>query len=216
MMRQYGLEIEKKSGDPVNWRNIDWASTDIRQYRAIQPPGPKSVLGHVKFSFPSQHTIYMHDTPDKWMFRQGQRTLSHGCLRVQNPMQLAEMILKEDKGWDKAKVEALSRSGPRNNEIPITKEIPIHIVYFTEWVDDDGHLKTFRDIYGHEKRITLALDGKWDKINKGRDHLAPVEPDFNPQALAARVERREQEIEPSAQKGATIGDMIGQALGLSF
>ncbi|WP_325457351.1 L,D-transpeptidase family protein [Hyphomicrobium sp.] len=214
LMRQYGLQLETKSGKRVNWRNYNWATTDIRNFIVIQPPGPKSVLGRVKFSFPSQHTIFMHDTPDKWMFRPAQRTLSHGCLRVQNPMQLAEMILKEDKGWDTAKVLDLDRHGPLNNEIPITKEIPIHLVYFTAWVGDNGKLKTFRDVYGHEKRITLALDGKWSKIKKGHDHLAPVKPDFNPAAMAARVQSRNEEVAPSAQKSATLSDIIGSAFGL--
>ena len=85
MMRQYALQIQTKDGNNVDYRKINWATTDIRNYEVIQPPGPKSVLGHVKFSFPSQHTIYMHDTPDKWMFRPAQRTLSHGCLRVPVP-----------------------------------------------------------------------------------------------------------------------------------
>jgi murein L,D-transpeptidase YcbB/YkuD len=214
LMRQYGLQLETKSGKPLDWRKINWATTDIRNYHVMQPPGPKSVLGHVKFSFPSQHTIFMHDTPDKWMFRQAQRTLSHGCLRVQNPMQLAELILKEDKGWDAAKVKELDRSGPLNNEVPITKEIPIHLVYFTAWVDDNGKLKTFRDIYGHEKRITQALDGQWSKINKGHDHLAPVEPNFNPERMAARVHSEDADVSRSAQKDATLGDIIGSAFGL--
>jgi murein L,D-transpeptidase YcbB/YkuD len=215
LMRQYGLQLETKNGQRVDWRKYDWASTDIRNFIVLQPPGPKSVLGHVKFSFPSQHTIFMHDTPDKWMFRPAQRTLSHGCLRVQNPMQLAEMVLQEDKGWDTAKVATLDRSGPLNNEIPIAKEIPIHLVYFTAWVSDGGKLKTFNDVYGHEKRVTLALDGQWSKIKKGRNHLAPVEPNFNPAAVTARSSRNE--TSPSrraAQKNATLGDIIGSAFGL--
>jgi murein L,D-transpeptidase YcbB/YkuD len=216
LMRQYGLQIETKNGKRLDWRAIDWSKADIRDYEVTQPPGPRSVLGHVKFSFPSQHTIFMHDTPDKWMFRQAQRTLSHGCLRVQNPMQLAEIILKEDKGWDSAKVAELDRSGPLNNEVPIEKEIPIHLVYFTAWVDDAGKLKTFRDVYGHEKRVTQALDGDWDKINKGHNHLAPVEPDFNPEALAASSPDRSPNLTRSAQKNATISDIIGNALGLPF
>jgi murein L,D-transpeptidase YcbB/YkuD len=220
LMRQYGLQLETKEGRVLDWRKIDWANSDIRNYEVTQPPGPKSVLGHVKFSFPSQHTIYMHDTPDKWMFRAAQRTLSHGCLRVQKPMQLAEIILQEDKGWDKAKIAELDRSGPLNNEVAIDKEIPIHLVYFTAWVGDDGKLKTFRDVYGHEKRVTQALDGQWDRIDKGRDHLAPVEPEFNPAAVAAKAQGRDDDMDPnlsrSAQKDATLGDMIGNALGIGF
>ncbi len=113
------------------------------QLRSGAAARPKSVLGHVKFSFPSQHTIFMHDTPDKWMFKPVRRALSHGCLRVWKPMELAEMILREDKGWDADEIAELDRSGPLNNEVPITKEIPIHIVYFTAWVTDDGKLVTF-------------------------------------------------------------------------
>ena len=224
LMRQYGLQLETKDGKTINWRTIDWNKADIRDYDVTQPPGPKSVLGHVKFSFPSQHTIFMHDTPDKWMFRASQRTLSHGCLRVQKPMELAEIVLKEDKGWDAEKVAEVSRSGPLNNEILIDKEIPIHLVYFTEWVSEDGKLKSFRDVYGHEKRITQALDGDWDKINKGRDHLAPPQPEFGGRNISAADSDDEQTpigVRPpggrrSVQKNATIGDIIGDALGLGF
>ncbi|CEJ83535.1 ErfK/YbiS/YcfS/YnhG family protein [Hyphomicrobium sp. GJ21] len=214
LMRQYGLQLQTKDGRRVDWRQYDWSSTDIRNFIVLQPPGPKSVLGRVKFSFPSQHTIFMHDTPDKWMFRPAQRTLSHGCLRVQNPMQLAEMVLKEDKGWDAAKIAELDRSGPLNNEVPISKEIPIHLVYFTAWVTDDGKLKTFNDVYGHEKRVTLALDGQWSKIKKGRNHLAPVEPSFNPGAVASKSRGRDSATRRSAQSNATLGDIIGSAFGL--
>jgi len=209
-MRQYGLILQTKDGKTVDWRNIDWTKTDIREYEVIQPPGPKSVLGKVKFSFPSQHTIFMHDTPDRWMFRSAQRTLSHGCLRVDKPMDLAEIILKEDKGWDADKIAELNRSGPLNNEIEIEKKIPVHLAYFTAWVDDDGKLKMFRDVYGHEKRVTQALDGQWNKINKGRDHLAPVRPGFSPDAVARTTPAQKKARE------ATVGDMIGSALGLSF
>ena len=174
-MRKFALEVETKDGAKVDWKTIDWSSTDIREYEVVQPSGPKSVLGHVKFSFPSQHTIYMHDTPDKYMFNASRRTLSHGCLRVQNPMELARMILKEDKGWDAEKVAELDKAGPMNNEIAIDKRIPIHLVYFTQWVTDEGKLKSFADVYGHEKRVIQGLDGKWDAIDHGYDHLAPVE-----------------------------------------
>jgi murein L,D-transpeptidase YcbB/YkuD len=176
LMRQHGLEVETKDGRRLNWRTMDWFKEDIRNYEVIQPPGPKSVLGVVKYSFPSQHTIFMHDTPDKWMFNNRQRTLSHGCLRLRNPVRLAELVLARDKGWDSAKIADLIRSGPLNNEVVIDKKIRMHLVYFTAWVDDGGSLKTFPDIYGHEKRVSLALEGKWNAIDKGRDHLAPVEP----------------------------------------
>ena len=147
----------------------------------IQPNGPKSVMGKFKFSFPNQHTVFMHDTlpRDKYMFNVAQRTYSHGCIRVRNPMELAEVILKADKGWDKAKTQEVYNSTPNNHTIEMEKRVMVHNTYFTAMVDEHGKLNTFRDVYGHEKRIASALDGKWNEIRKGRDHLAPVELDLS-------------------------------------
>lgn len=214
LMRQYGLKIETKDRSPRDWRKIDWAHDDIRNYIVLQPPGPKSVLGVVKFSFPSQHTIFMHDTPDKWMFRSAQRTHSHGCLRVWKPVELAEILLAYDKGWDKAKVAELIRSGPLDNEVAIEKRLPIHLVYFTSWVDDKGKLRAFADIYGHERRVIQALDGQWDKISKGRDHLAPPQPNFNPKAVASSPNTPAAQRKKSTQ---STGDLLSEVFGgISF
>lgn len=176
LMRQWDLEV-MKDGQRVNWRKINWAGTDIRTYDVIQPHGSKSVMGKAKFSFPSQHTVFMHDAAEgeKWMLRAPKRTYSHGCMRVENPVGLAEILLREDKGWDAAKVKESLTTGGDNNEIPIDHKIMVHMTYFTALVDGDGKLHTFPDVYGHERRITLALEGKWSQIEKGRDHLAPVE-----------------------------------------
>jgi L,D-transpeptidase YcbB len=225
VMRKFGLEVENKDGEKVDWHKIKWATVDIKEYEFVQPPGSRSVLGHVKFSFPSQHTIYMHDTPDKYMFNSSQRTLSHGCLRVRNPMDLARMILSEDKGWDAEKVAELDSSGPLNNEIAIDKRIPIHLVYFTQWVTDRGDLKKFADIYGHEKRVIQALDGKWDEIDHGYDHLAPVEAKFNPNDIVASTSALSPDgtdnttstrSRHKADKSATLGDLFGDPLGLGW
>ena len=156
-------------------------------------------MGVVKFSFPSQHTIFMHDTPDKWMFNSKQRTLSHGCLRLRNPLRVAELVLEHDKGWDAEKIAELAKSGPLNNQVTIEKRIPMHIAYFTAWVDDAGALKTYSDIYGHEKRVTQALDGNWTQIAKGRDHLAPSVP--NKAHLEAKPVK-----EASSRRGKTAND----------
>ena len=207
LMRQYGLEVETKDGRRLDWRTMDWRTLDIRDYEVVQPAGRKSVMGYVKFSFPSQHTIFMHDTPDKWMFNSKQRTLSHGCLRLRNPLKAAEVLLFEDKGWDAAKVDDLAKNGPMNNEIAMDKKIKMHIAYFTAWVDDAGALKTYSDIYGHEKRVTQALDGKWEQIAKGRDHLAPAVP--NQAHLEAKPVKQASSRAGKSAKDDFLGSFFG-------
>lgn len=187
LMREWDLKIRTKDGQLVDWRKMDWTKTDIREYEVIQPNGPKSVMGKVKFSFPNPHTVFMHDTlpRDRYMFNAARRTYSHGCMRVQNPMRLAEVLLREDQGWESARVAEAFSNGPLNNEVAIERKIPVHTTYFTAMVGDDGKLHSFPDVYGHERRITQALEGKWDQIARGRDHLAPVE--LNLAAAAQRA-----------------------------
>lgn len=169
-----GLAIER-NGRYVSAWDVDWWRQDIRNYHIYQPPGESNVLGVVKFLFPNKHSVYLHDTPSKSLFNEKVRTFSHGCMRVRNPVQLAEVILGEDKGWDRTKVDDLVSLGPEDNDITLDKPIPVHVTYFTAWVEDNGELKTFADVYGHEQRIKLALAGRWNEIVKNRDHLLPPE-----------------------------------------
>src|SRR5262249_58380563 len=112
-------------------------------------------------------------------FNTSQRTYSHGCMRVADPVELANIVLRADQGWDHARVIEAANTGPLNNEIAIEHRIMVHITYFTALVGDDGKLHTFPDVYGHERRIVLALEGRWREIDRGRDHLAPIELDLS-------------------------------------
>jgi murein L,D-transpeptidase YcbB/YkuD len=167
-LRRQGLVMER-NGRRVNAWNINWYRTDIRYFNVYQPPGGRNALGVVKFLFPNSHAVYLHDTPSKGLFNESVRAFSHGCMRVRNPVHLAEIVLNEDKGWDKSKVDNLATKGPEENEIFLDHPIPVHITYFTARVDDDGEVQSFDDIYGHEKRITLALQGRWNEIVKTKE-----------------------------------------------
>ena len=171
-----------RNGREVNPWKVNWGKSDIRNYDVYQPSGPGNALGQLKFTFPNKHAVYLHDTPSKKLFNSSQRTFSHGCVRVRNPLVLAQVLLDIDKGWSPETVAALVKGKAEENGIQLDKHIPVHITYFTAQVDEDGDVKTEEDIYGHEKRITQALDGKWGQIDKGTDHLAQVE-------LARRLER---------------------------
>jgi murein L,D-transpeptidase YcbB/YkuD len=171
-----------RNGREVNPRSVKWYKTDVRLYDIYQPPGPGNALGILKFTFPNKHAVYMHDTPNKDLFNSSERTFSHGCMRVRDPKRLAEVLLAIDKGWDKTHVDEMIDKEPTDidNGVPLDKHIPVHVTYFTVWADEGGELNTREDVYGHEKRITLALQGKWAAIDKGKDHLAAIEPDDAP------------------------------------
>ncbi len=157
-MEGYKLQV-KVNGHPVDPDSIDWSRSDIRRYQFVQPPGPANVLGVVKFRFPNKHDVYMHDTPERNLFGAAPRAFSHGCMRTQNPIHLAEVLLAHDKGYSAARVHELLDEGV-TNEIRLSSEIPVHIVYFTAEVDDDGKVRYLPDIYGLDSRIASALKGQ--------------------------------------------------------
>ena len=106
----HGLFVSR-GGHPINPDSVDWSKVDIREFEFVQPPGPKNVLGMVKFRFPNKHDVYMHDTPERHLFGGSVRAFSHGCMRVQNPVRLAEVLLAHDKGWTASEVEGYVRRG---------------------------------------------------------------------------------------------------------
>ncbi|MBN9345102.1 MAG: L,D-transpeptidase family protein [Devosia sp.] len=171
--QKQGLRMSK-NGRAVDPTYIDWGSADIRQFDVQQPPGPANVLGKFKFTFHNKHIVYMHDTPTKHLFDQTSRPFSHGCMRVRNPARLAELVLAADKGWTPEQVANIAEGQAVETPIPLETKIPVHVAYFTERVTDEGETLQFKDVYGHEARVKLALAGRFDAIAVGPDHLAPV------------------------------------------
>jgi murein L,D-transpeptidase YcbB/YkuD len=114
------------------------------------------VLGHVKFVFPNKHDVYLHDTPQKFLFAQPDRAESHGCMRVENPDQLALILLKHDQGWNEARV-AWAISDGYDSHVALRQRIPVYITYFTLKVNEDGSTSNYADIYGHDARMAAAL-----------------------------------------------------------
>lgn len=172
--RRQGLVLTR-NGRAVDPSSVDWSVADIRNYDVHQPPGGPNVMGVLKVTFPNKHAVYMHDTTSKGLFNEATRTFSHGCMRVRDPVRLAEILLQEDKGWDAPRVQSMAKGTAQENPITIEKTIPVHVTYFTSWIGDDGSERSWKDVYGHEKRITLAMDGKFNQIARGPDHLAPVQ-----------------------------------------
>ncbi|EMR01813.1 murein L,D-transpeptidase [Cesiribacter andamanensis AMV16] len=136
----------------LNPRSINWnkVSADNFPYRIVQQPGKSNALGHMKFMFPNDMDIYLHDTPTESLFQRAERDFSHGCVRVEKPIDLAVYLL-QDEGWDAAKVqEHMNLPTPEN--VVLEEKLPIFIDYRTAWVDDEGHVTFAKDIYGHDKK----------------------------------------------------------------
>jgi L,D-transpeptidase YcbB len=151
------VAIGTKEVDPSM---LDWNRIDIRSLNIYQPPGPDNVLGTIKFVFPNKHDVYMHDTTQKNLFAKTVRAESHGCMRVQNPDQLATTLLEKDQGWTAQRVASTIQSGVEDQHIGLKQKIPVYITYFTLKVNDDGSVTTFNDVYGHDARMASALFGE--------------------------------------------------------
>jgi L,D-transpeptidase YcbB len=178
------------NGRPVDASSVPWGSVDIRRYSFVQSPGPHNVLGVVKFMFPNRHDIYMHDTPQRELFERPVRLFSHGCIRVHEPARLAELLLAEDKGWSADQVRGYLAQG-NNTEVPLQRQIPVHVTYFTAVVGEDGHVNYFADPYGHDNRVLAALGGR------------PLPPDLAPGDGEFREARR-----PQRYKQQTASDFF--------
>lgn len=142
----------------VDPRTVDWSkvSPDRFPYFIRQAPGPSNPLGRIKFAFPNSHAVYLHDTPQRELFKQVQRAGSSGCIRVERPFDLAEFLLREDPRWGrKALMEAI-RTG-REQKIPLREAVPIHILYDTAWVDEAGAVHFRRDLYSRDRHVILGL-----------------------------------------------------------
>jgi murein L,D-transpeptidase YcbB/YkuD len=124
-----------------------------------QKPGPNNALGRVKFLFPNQYSIYLHDTPSKNMFAEQRRAFSHGCIRVQEPFRLAHYLLAGNPEWPDDKVLKVA-NGATETTITLKREVPVFVGYFTAWVDGQGRLNFRNDIYGHDRKMAERLYGK--------------------------------------------------------
>jgi murein L,D-transpeptidase YcbB/YkuD len=146
----------------VHPAEIDWSRTDIRKLSVIQDPGPSNPLGQLKFMFPNKHDVYMHDTPTKHLFETPMRAYSFGCIRVRNPVRLAELVFGQDRQWTQTDIAPLlNPRAQQNNRVNLNHRIPVHNTYFTLLADENGKVTSFADVYGHDKRIqAVLLDGQ--------------------------------------------------------
>jgi murein L,D-transpeptidase YcbB/YkuD len=154
------MEVVNAKGQRVASYDIAWKK--YRKggfpYKIRQIPGPWNALGTVKFLFPNNFSIYLHDTPSRYLFKKEQRAFSHGCIRVSDPRRLADFIL-EPEGYAAAQIDGFF-SSKKEKWISLKTPVPVFVTYFTSWVDEEGQLHFRNDIYGHDKKLRQELLGE--------------------------------------------------------
>lgn len=132
-------------------KNLEWNNGAVRQL-----PGKNNSLGLVKFLFPNSSNIYLHDTPSKSLFERESRAFSHGCVRVAKPRELAIELLKPDPSWNPARIDKAMHAG-KESWYTLKKKVPVYIGYFTAWVDREGQLNFYKDIYQRDESLLKLL-----------------------------------------------------------
>lgn len=149
------------NGEAVDPASVDWPSLSENNfpYRLRQEPGPRNPLGRIKFMFPNKHSVYLHDTSDPQLFRKERRGFSHGCIRIEKPMDMAEFVMRGSKEWSREKIAAVLKT-KETTVANLPKPIPVHILYFTAWGNGDGTVHFLEDIYRRDERLDRALQPK--------------------------------------------------------
>jgi L,D-transpeptidase YcbB len=151
LQRQGFRVFRLPGGQEVDPRSVDWKAQVGREpvYSFRQNPGPANALGRVRFSFPTRYGVALHGTPDLHLFERPARDFSSGCIRVEDPVGLAELLLAGDGGWSREALETIIARGT-TLDIPLAAPVPLDTVYWTAWVDEGGRLQLRDDVYDRD------------------------------------------------------------------
>ncbi len=156
VLRGWGSREEEIDPETIAWSKI---TADTLPYRLRQEPGPLNPLGRLKFMLPNKFDVYLHDTPSKRLFSENVRTFSHGCIRIEKPIELGEYVLRDATLWTREKLLAAIKQGTEQ-EVLIPHPVNVHFLYLTAWVDEGGAVQFRNDIYARDRRLDEALHKK--------------------------------------------------------
>jgi L,D-transpeptidase YcbB len=152
-LERNNIEVVRAGTNPpelVDAASVDWSDPETLKGLSLrQRPGEQNALGLVKFLFPNPKNVYVHDTPGDHLFSRIGRTFSHGCIRIEQPIALAEYVLRDQREWTPEVIQAAMNAGVEKH-VKITTPIPIHLTYFTAWIDANGGLHFRNDVYGYD------------------------------------------------------------------
>ncbi|MBP3943217.1 L,D-transpeptidase family protein [Sphingobacteriaceae bacterium WQ 2009] len=152
-----------KKGQLVDPQTVDWSADSVKSYSFKQNPGADNSLGNIKFIFKNPYAIYLHDTPSKAAFGAANRAVSHGCVRVEKPVDLAAYLVKDTVEAQKIKEEMLS-DNTTSRWVKMKKGIPVFMTYYTTWFDPKGKITQYPDIYGYDAPLKEKMKKYFPKI----------------------------------------------------
>jgi murein L,D-transpeptidase YcbB/YkuD len=160
-LNRMNMEVVDASGEAIDPESIDLESPD--SYRFRQRPGTSNALGLVKFMFPNQFNVYLHDTPADSLFERASRSLSHGCVRLEEPQRLAEYVLRDQQEWTADRIRE-AMHGDEERTVKLKHPIPVYLGYWTTRVSGDGTVQFRKDVYGIEGRLSAKLAERLDRM----------------------------------------------------
>jgi len=158
-LREKKLRVVDPNGGAVSAAGIDWRQVSAAHFRYFlrQEPGPANALGRIKFMFPNAHAVYLHDTPARELFAQAERSFSSGCIRIEQPLDLAVELLGDPQRWTLATLNA-ALDTQRTERVNLPRKIPIMLLYLTVFPDETGRLQFRRDLYDRDPAVLQALN----------------------------------------------------------
>jgi murein L,D-transpeptidase YcbB/YkuD len=158
-LERTNMTVLTHDGTPVDPATIDWPSMQARGFPYIlwQQPGPKNAMGQVKFIFPNEHFVFLHDTPSRNLFDRPERAFSSGCIRVENPLELAELLLDDKDKWSRADIDSILAQ-KKTRTIHLRDDFSVMLMYLTALTEPDGTTRFYRDIYERDARLLQALN----------------------------------------------------------
>jgi L,D-transpeptidase YcbB len=162
-LSRMNMEVVDSKGNAVDPGSVDLSNPG--DYRFRQRPGTSNALGLVKFMFPNQFDVYLHDTPADSLFARASRSFSHGCVRVEQPEQLAQYVLRDQPDWTQEKISEAMHAG-QERTVKLKEPIPVYLGYWTARVTPDGILQFRKDVYGIDSRLTMKLTERTSRMRE--------------------------------------------------
>lgn len=160
-LQQRNMILLRHNGTEIAYSEIDWSKISVNHfpYMVRQNPGPANALGKVKFMFPNGYNVYIHDTPSRGYFARDDRAISSGCIRIEKPFQLAELLLADSPQWPSSRIYSAMQQN-REQTVSLNTPVEVMMLYLTAWTDGNGRVQFRKDIYMRDEMVMKALNQK--------------------------------------------------------